>query len=493
MSADTKGPEDLRYAMAISKSGQVVGSNQPLLELSLLAGWFGYLLVAPTWGFGWVEAWHNEQRAVQTILLGLVGIVTAAVPRLRTALVPRTGIGYAAWVLVAIGLTSALDAAFVVPALVEVSLHVLLVVLVVVTASAVARDPVRLALWARRACLALAVAHVTGITARYVGMLALGRPLALDVLLLGYANPRFPSALYALLMPFCATLVADPREIPALRWIGLVMLALLWAVNVALGTRAIWLAYGFVLPLLPFVVGWPRSKSILLALAGSALAGVLLYYLLFVGVPTWMGTGTTLRSRMEQLTSLSDRELLWAQAWQIMTNKPFLGVGPMNFAALGDSFAAHPHDWIMQIGSEWGVPALAILLWIIWRLGQAVYGSVHVDRGNDVDILAPLAATLVGLVYGLVDGNLVMPVSQTAYALTLGILLGLRTTPATTGVASRPVLAAGTAAFVLASTLCLLAYTASTLPQQPESERMWRVTSRFPDLAPRFWQQGLLR
>jgi putative inorganic carbon (HCO3(-)) transporter len=474
--------------------GKAAGRGFPILELSLLVAWFAYLLIGPTWGFYWIDSWHNEQRAVQSILLAATGLLSVLVPRFRAALVPRTNTAYALWAVAALGAIAAINASQVSPAFAELSLQVLLVVLAVVIASSVERDPARLSLWARRACVALAVAHVTGIAARYMGMLALERPLGLDVLLLGYANPRFPSALYALLMPFLSALFIDQREIRVLRWIAVAMLVFLWAVNIALGTRAIWFAYGLVLPAAALALGWRRFRPILFTLAGSAIAGLLTYYLLFVAIPEWRDLGSSLRSRLEELTYLSDRTQLWAQAWQIITTKPLFGVGPMNLAALGDSYAAHPHNWVLQLGAEWGIPVLVVSLWILWRLGQSVHARLRVDKNSDLDLFAPLVATLVGLVYGLVDGNLVMPVSQTAFAMTLGVLLGVRTGPATASVARHPLLLSATsAAVVLATTLCLLFYTAKTLPQQGENERSWRLTSKYPDLAPRFWQQGLLR
>ena len=35
----------------------------------MLIAWLVYLLVSPTIGFGWIDSWHNEQRAVQVALL----------------------------------------------------------------------------------------------------------------------------------------------------------------------------------------------------------------------------------------------------------------------------------------------------------------------------------------------------------------------------------------------------------------------------------------
>jgi O-antigen ligase len=478
-------------AMSTSES---LGRVAVFPAASLLGGWFVYLLVAPTWGFFWIDAWHNEQRAVQVILLVATGVCAVSIARFRVVLVPRSSAAYLVWAIALLGAVSAARASFVAPALAELSLHLLLVVLAAFTAVSVRQDPVRFSVWIRRGCLVLAGIHVAGVAARYAAMLTLERAPDLDVLLLGYSNPRFPTALYALLMPFVAVLAVDPGEKMTLRRLGGVVLVLLWCINIALGTRAIWFAYALTLPLLVVLVGWRRVLPGALALGSSALGGFLVYYLFFVAIPAWLALGSGLPSHVDHLTSFSDRIYLWTQSLRVIIGAPLLGIGPMNLAGLGDSFASHPHNWMLQVAAEWGVPALALLCLVLWRLGRQLRLKVRVERGNDADVLAPLAATTIGLCYGLVDGNLVMPVSQTAFALTLGILLGNAFATAPTSTSGRRSLSPLVATLVLASASCLIVYVLDTLPKQGENESAWRRTSKYSDnLAPRFWQQGLLR
>jgi O-antigen ligase len=324
-------------------------------------------------------------------------------------------------------------------------------------------------------------------------MLALERAPNIDVLLLGYANPRFPTALYALLLPLVAMFALDPHERVALRRLAWVILTFLWCINIALGTRAIWFAYALTLPLLIALVGWQRVLPGALVLASTALSGFFVYCLLFLGLPAWLSLGSALPSHIDHLSSFSDRLYLWTQSLQLMLKQPLLGVGPMNFAALGDSYASHPHDWILQVGAEWGIPVLALLLWVLWRLGRALRERLAVERGVDGAVLAPLAAAIMGLCYALVDGNLVMPVSQSTFALMLGVLLGCAFPAVSNAAPMRRSLAAVIAIVVLTSAVFLLAYVADSLPRQGENEQAWRRHSKYPDLAPRFWQQGLLR
>lgn len=457
---------------------------------SLLALWFAYLLIAPTWGFYWIDAWHNEQRAVQVILLSATAILGVA--WYHEALTPRSRTGFLLWTMASLGALSSLQAEFVRAAFTEVSLHVLLAVLTVVTAAAVQADRERISVWARRACVLLGAVHVAGIAARYAAMLALERAPNIDVLLLGYANPRFPTALYALLMPMIAMFVLDTCERTAFRRVAWAVLALLWCISLALGTRAIWFAYALALPLMSAVVGWRRTLPGARVLGATALAGVLAYLLLFIALPAWLGLGDALPSQVDHLSSVSDRALLWRQSLSAIEAHPWLGVGPMNLAGQGDSFASHPHDWILQVGAEWGVPALLLLVWILFRLARDVRRSVVTSPGINLGLLGPLAATAVGLCYGLVDGNLVMPVSQTVFALVAGLLCG-NVSVMTSKTSPRRSFARLALAAVLASVVFLLGYVVDTLPGQSDAEKTWRQTSRYPFLAPRFWQQGLLR
>ena len=92
----------------------------------------------------------------------------------------------------------------------------------------------------------------------------------------------------------------------------------------------------------------------------------------------------------------------------------------MQFAALGSRVGAHPHNWPLQIAAEWGLPALGLLAFGFFRLGNAIRRTTI----EDYRLVALTMAVAVALLLGLVDGNLVMPVSQIGAALALGMLMG---------------------------------------------------------------------
>jgi O-antigen ligase len=466
---------------------------------ALLLAWLAYLLVAPTAGVGWINSWHNEQRALQIVLLSLtsLGLCAATLESGFRGLLPR--IHWTVYAVFLLGAASAARARYPAAALAELSLHLLLVVLVVFTATAVAVDPQRNFRWMRRGALLLLAAYAAGVAVNYAAAFSLWRPLRIDVLLLGYANIRFPSALHALLMPLAASLALDAREPRGLRLGARAVLTLIWAINLGLGTRAIWFADGISLALLWFVLDrgalWPLARLLL----ATALAGSGAYLLLFQAIPAWTGMGVDLSGRtLDQLALGSNRSLLLASSWEAIESHPWLGLGPMQFAAIPHVWAAHPHDWILQLASEWGLPALALALWGLRRLFLLALRAARSAPQDAAGPMLPLAcAATIALVYGLVDGILVMPVSQSAAALVFGALLGCARAPLPATPAARPpalprwTLALAAALLQAAAIADLAWYACATIGAAMQSEEAQRF---FPthNLWPRFWSDGML-
>lgn len=465
-----------------------------VVSAALLAAWFLYLLLAPTVGFRWIESWHDEQRAVQVVLLAATALAFCAMlfdGRYRLQL-PRIR-----WIVVAVfalGAVSATRATYADAAYAELALHFLLLVLVLVTAVAVGRNPARSLVLAQYGALLLLAAHVAGVAVQYAAAVSMRRALTVDVLILGYSNARFPSALHALLIPFVATLSVDPRHRRALRWLGFALLACTWAINLALATRAIWFAYAVALPILWAALGWRVLRPAVQATILSALAGALLYGLVFRGLPLWLGMGESFQKRtFDQLIWGSNRELLIRSSLEAIRSAPWLGIGPMQFAAVPKVWAAHPHNWVLQLASEWGLPAATLAVYgtmmLLRQAGRRVAGALT----DHVPLASFVAASVVALVYGLVDGNLVMPVSQSATSLVFGGLVAASRPLAANGVdntrASSAVAAVGIALLAVISAVCLAVFTARTVGPMTVFEQ---ATASSRTLWPRFWSDGFL-
>jgi O-antigen ligase len=464
-----------------------------LVGNATLIAWLAYLMVAPTIGFQWIESWHNEQRAAQVVLLCWTA---AAYLLIGLGSYRRIGDviawGFPVWLVVVlvIGIISSLRGQFVHAAFAEVGLVALLAATTLLVARVVSTDPDRYLRCACRFALLFCTAYALGVATRYLAAFNLGRAIDLDVFILGYANPRFPSALHALLIPFVAATAASRSEPTWLRLAAAVVLSFVWAINLGLGTRAIWFAYVLALPAVAMLLGWRQTARLVVVIVFSAVVGVALYFMLFKAGPIAVGLGSAVAAPTDNLTTLTSRDILWKLSWEAIQSAPLLGIGPMQFAALDNAIGAHPHNWILQLTSEWGLVALVIVLTAAVRWLVKVRGT-----GPSTRTAASSAAYLVLLValgYGLLDGLLVMPVSQSAAALAIGLLLG--TTAGGPRAPSRARLASAmlTAALVSCSIPVVANFSISSLPDQDRSITVFRKKHSGAWIVPRFWEQGLL-
>jgi hypothetical protein len=291
-------------------------------------------------------------------------------------------------------------------------------------------------------------------------------------------------------MPFIVALAVDQSSRRSVRMAAVVTLSLLWMVNVGLGTRAIFFAYGVAGLAFHCLAGSQLARSQLCMLAGTLALGIIVYLVLFVAVPSWMGL--TVEEVARDLTSLagsSGRIELWKLGGSLLFSAPLLGVGPMHFSAHPHPYGAHPHSWPIQLAAEYGLPAFLLLVFLLWRLFRAGANALQRDEAVQTNIgSAALLACLVAVIYGLVDGNYLMPMSQSAMAIAFGLLLGFAgffRAPVNVSLAlRRRVLRVGVLAMSVAASVYLVSYSLSTYSSQHSFEGDYHL--------PRFWEQGLL-
>ncbi len=443
--------------------------------------WALYFLLTSTIELTELPSWHDEQRAIQVLLLALTAPAAIyAVCSIDIRLSAATAVSLAAFASLAV-LSSSM-AALPSHSFAELSLFVGLAGLAVLVAIAMSLRPTETWKAISMSCLLLGAAHVVGILTRYGAALSLGDSLGLDVLLLGFANPRFPSALYAVLMPFIAALAVDRTGQCGTRIAAVATLSLLWMVNIGLGTRAIFFAYLLAGLVYLFAAGRERARVQLSVLAATLGLGAVLYWLLFVAVPSLAGLTTVDIVRdPSSLAGASGRFELWLAGGSFLRDAPLLGIGPMHFAAFPHPYGAHPHSWPIQISAEYGLPAALLLTYLLWRLFRGVVrafqrtGTAPGDGGA-----AALLACLVAVIYGLVDGNYLMPLSQSAMAIAFGVLLGsagIFREPAHAKVAGHGrILATGATAIAIASSVYLVSYSWTSYAPQ----RSFKATITFP-------------
>lgn len=427
---------------------------------------------------------HDQQRVVQ--LVGLCGI--GALLSLRSDSLAMTLPKSAYWAIslfFVLGLASAAGADQPRFAFLEVATFWLLGM----SAWALGQTWRREARAVERMGLVL-LAAVGGVVALkiLIGYAAsIAESVRLDTLILfegTFSNRRFFGQVATLIIPLMAWAVCANRR-HAAAWFAL--LTVWWMMLFVSGTRGSWVALAAAHGLALLWAGkdawrWTRLQ------ANAALAGLAAYWLLFYAVPGWIGMAAGVESRLDNLGTLSAREVIWGLAWDHALAHPWLGIGPMHFAATPNPVAAHPHNAVLQLAAEWGFPAMLAAVWVAaWGL-WAFVRPLRVEREP---LRLALAVSLLGAaVQSVVDGVIVIPYTQTWLALVAGLALGVHF-----HARALPAPGKGTVRMVRGATLLALAgllYGVTPAAfNRAEATRVFLETH--DSLTPRFWAQGWIR
>jgi O-antigen ligase len=411
---------------------------------------------------------HDHQRALQVCLLLAFAVAALARPATLWAALPQSPVlrfSLAGFFL--LGTVSGLLAFAPRLALYEVASLMLLLLVALSVAAEIAGGAADTMWRGLQALGAICLLYTFKIGVVYVSGFVIGaQPDAFD-LTPGFNNYRFFNHAQTTALPLLVLLFALAPRGSRLRWVWLLLAASWWAmlaVTSARGTVA-GLAAGCVVAL---AVRGRHAFAFLKAGALSVLAGAAVYLVLFKWIPVAAGflpfgdLGRVVERTVADPGS--GRQYLWQLAIDLIAAHPLLGAGPLHFAHYGAklSYGAHPHDWVLQIAAEWGIPALLCLVVAIGAGALAlVRAGKRVPDGDlpGQDILAALiVAGAAILVDGLVSGVLVMPQSQLMIVLYIGCAAGWSRrlgsaggTAATVSASSR----AGGAAVLVAAMLAL--------------------------------------
>ncbi|KPV41422.1 hypothetical protein AN478_02265 [Thiohalorhabdus denitrificans] len=311
-----------------------------------------------------------------------------------------------------------------------------------------------------------------------------------------FANVRFFSQVQTLTLPLlAATVLLAARFSRTLFWLLAVIAAFWFAMLFATGTRGTWVGVlGAMVILVFFPRAWAWQKVNLSLLTG----GGLLYFLIFSGQSP--GVERT-ASKLSGDPSGESRLQLWEHALDAIAQAPWLGQGPMHYAlGGGPPGSAHPHNSLLQIGSEWGLPALFLLVilsaWGLLRFfrqetGQLSSAVGHGGGAAQIIHTALLASLLAGLGHSLVSGIIVMPASQFLLAVIAASLWSYEPLPKSVKTASLK--GGGSAAFlgiVALPPILIMAITFPHIPQLHKAETLHQEL--IGPRNPRFWLQGRL-
>lgn len=337
----------------------------------------------------------------------------------------------------------------------------------------------------------------------YVGSFSTGMPLDNADLTPGFSNIRFFNHTQTSTLPLLILLCCPTRKVAKLRWLWWAVTTYWWMALFATTGRGtlVGIAAGcVVVALVARKRAWPYLRTVIL----TATLGVLAYFLLLTIVPALLGVAGmnsfTFAIERTAADPTSARTPLWHLAIALIKEHPWFGVGPMHFAHYTGHLhiAAHPHDWLLQIGAEWGIPALLCLLAALALAVRALLRAGARIARDDVDNQAIFCALVAGavaiLVDGLVSGIFVMPQSQLAVALYLGCAIGWQRS-----VSPAVRVAAPSGAWRLAGGACIVAAMAGVIVGAwPEALAKLRNEELTPaeqalnsgDQWPRLWKAG---
>lgn len=405
------------------------------------------VLAAMASGFLWSSG-HDDQRCVELVLLALLVPLMLARAGMagQIARMSRPG----RWCLGAfftLGIVSALTAFSLRHALYEWSMLLLLLLAAALLAAELARAGTAGLQIVLRGVAVIGILYCLRIALMYTAMLATGTRLDMHALFLGFSNARFFNHAQTALLPLVVLLYLQSSKGSGWRRASFALAACWWALLFVSEARASILALGAGC-VLAFAIRRTHARDFLKAMALSALAGALIYILVFILLPILaglqpIGVPSNVVARTAADPS-SGRTLLWKLALQLIAAHPWLGIGPHHFAHEGHKLyiGAHPHDWLLQIAVEWGVPALLCLLSALAlgarglvRSGKRIAGD---DLRNQQVLLVLLATCAAIFVDGLFSGVLVMPQSQLAIALVIGCAVGWTRSLDTGAVALEP-------------------------------------------------------
>lgn len=346
--------------------------------------------------------------------------------------------------------------------------------------------------------ISICVFYLFGFFGRYATVFA-GLPLRVWDMFTGFANLRFFGQFQTMTLPLLTVGVMRGGS-PLERRGAFGLLAGWWMLSIACGTRGTWLAMGAALMAVYFIGRRTGQIWVRCQVSGIA-AGLGLYGLLFLVIPRLMGGEFDLINRLPELGSLSHRDVLWMGAWRMICEHPWLGVGPMHFAAIPNGIGAHPHNAVLQIAAEWGVPALLILLSGVavgyYRFALILRTSDDQPSFPQILRLSLFAALVAAATQSLVDGIIVMPYSQVTLMVIAGWSMGMCSAESATQVEHVTSLTAATrwkgtvlitTQFSLLAIVLLLAL--PDVPHLPDRMRRYTAAHHTEYFLPRFWQQG---
>lgn len=182
-------------------------------------------------------------------------------------------------------------------------------------------------------------------------------------------------------------------------------------------------AFGIIVSLCMITILWKKDMYALLKNAVlTFVTGGALYYFLFI-FPVDSIAQTIFRIE-------SSRPYRFIGALEVWWQNPIFGLGPMHYAEIDKSqFVGHPHNFYLQLLSEWGIIAFIAFLSLIFVGLKFVYKNYEITNtlSNNRIIYSTFTWSLMaGLIYAFFSGVMMTPMSQMWFVLIAAWFLGYR-------------------------------------------------------------------
>lgn len=372
--------------------------------------------------------WHDRQRIGQIVLLLLTALSAASIGRQAlfiTFFNLSRPVRYSLSLGFALGGLSILLSALPRFASLEWATFLLLLGLMYLVASQAQHQKTQFDIWAMRVVVVVSVVIFLRTMMGYLAAMMEGLQLdTMTLFLTSFSNRRVFGQVASMAIPLLAYPVLKSETPRLQRWAVFALLCAWWMLVLASGTRGTWMALAVAAVFLILFAQRVSANWLKIQIIAMG-AGAILFGILFMWLPAWIGLDTALENRLSNITHMSGREGLWAMAWTQIQAHPWLGIGPMQLAAIPMKWGAHPHNAILQLAAEWGIPAaLALIL-------PAMYGLIRLlsylrQHSSPNLLLVCLTASLLAAgAQSMVDGVIVIPYTQIWLVFIAGWSLGV--------------------------------------------------------------------
>lgn len=368
---------------------------------------------------------HDYQRVIQLMLLGLV-LLDGAIAQ-QSVLTLNKKIRMALFIVMAIAIISAWRAIETRFAIIEITVFAALCYLALIVHRLYVRDT---EVFVKKLSYAIIIGVVLNLFAFYVGYLSAivsGRGLTWPEPIAGFSSVRVFNQYQLLTFAIiCLPILAFGLKRNMRTWLYIVLGAWWGLLFYAASRGAIisWILAMVVTAIVYQKQAWPFLRIQLIA----ALTGLLSYVVLFKLIPMWITSTIVVTSTIFRDT-LTDRTDLWKMAYVMIKNFPILGVGPMHFYFY-NNLGTHPHNSVLQIAAEWGLPITIIILTIITYAAKCwfkQFGPKQLPNSDNLNrqLAIILFFTMIMIsAYSFVDGVIVMPISQVLIFTMIGLMIG---------------------------------------------------------------------